>query len=88
MDWQARALEVVLLIEPKRGFKRGEFEALDDVAWATLVAELRAEAGADHAAVVATLRARVEQLDAVAAAEQRMKAAGVSDADIDALKGK
>jgi hypothetical protein len=44
MDWQGRASELINLIDPERSFKRGEFESMDDAAWATLVAELRAKA--------------------------------------------
>lgn len=44
MDWQGRASQLVNLIDPERPFRAGEFEALDDEAWATLVAELRGKA--------------------------------------------
>lgn len=44
MDWQARASQLVNLIDPLRSFKAGEFEALDDAAWAALVVELRGKA--------------------------------------------
>lgn len=44
MDWQGRASQLVNLIDPERSFGRGEFENLDDAAWASLVAELRAKA--------------------------------------------
>jgi hypothetical protein len=42
--WQGRASQLVSLIDPGRSFKAGEFEALDDAAWAALVAELRGKA--------------------------------------------
>lgn len=42
--WQARASQLVNLIDPGRSFKAGEFESLDDAAWAALVAELRGKA--------------------------------------------
>lgn len=44
MDWQARASQLINLIDPAKSFKAGEFEALDDKAWAALVAELRGKA--------------------------------------------
>lgn len=44
MDWQGRASQLVSLIDPERGFAAGEFESLDDKAWAALVAELRGKA--------------------------------------------
>jgi|GEM_PF-6055834 len=44
MDWQARASQLINLIDPTKSFKAGEFEALDDKAWAALVAELRGKA--------------------------------------------
>lgn len=47
MDWQGRASQLVNLIDPERGFKAGEFESLDDKAWAALVAELRGKALTD-----------------------------------------
>ena len=44
MDWQGRASQLINLIDPERSFRAGEFEALDDEAWATLVTELRGKA--------------------------------------------
>lgn len=44
MDWQGRASQLVNLIDPERGFAAGEFEKLDDAAWATLITELRNKA--------------------------------------------
>lgn len=43
-DWQGRCSALVNLIDPAKSFKAGEFEALDDKAWAALVAELRGKA--------------------------------------------
>lgn len=44
MDWQARSSQLVNLIDPQRSFKAGEFEKLDEAAWAALVQELRGKA--------------------------------------------
>lgn len=47
-DWQGRCSALVNLIDPLRSFKAGEFEKLDDAAWAALVAELRGKALTDE----------------------------------------
>lgn len=48
LAWQGRASQLVNLIDPERSFRAGEFEALDDKAWAALVAELRGKALTDE----------------------------------------
>ena len=85
MDWQGRASQLINLIDPERSFRAGEFEALDDSAWAALVLDLRAKAGTDHAAENATLRAQLVATSAKAAAEHAAKAAGLTDDQIAAL---
>lgn len=53
-DWQGRCSRLVALLLPERSFKAGEFEALDDVAWAALEADLRAAAQTDARLVLAS----------------------------------
>lgn len=86
MDWQGRASQLVNLIDPERSFKAGEFEALDDKAWAALVTELRGRAATDARVEANSLRQQLAANDAVFAAEQRLRAKGASDEDIAILK--
>lgn len=85
-DWQGRCSALVNLIDPLRRFAAGEFEALDDVAWAALVAELRGRAATDARVEANSLRQQLAANDAVFAAEQRLRAKGATDEDIAALK--
>lgn len=52
-DWQGRCSALVNLIDPLRSFKAGEFEALDDAAWAALVVELRGKALTNEKVIMA-----------------------------------
>lgn len=52
-DWQGRCSALVNLIDPERSFKAGEFENLDDAAWAALVAELRGKALTNEKVILA-----------------------------------
>ena len=87
MDWMARAAQLVNLIDPERGFKAGEFENLDTKDWAKLVASLRAIVGTDHALEATQLRAQLAVASAREAARQKALAAGLTQQEIEDLKG-
>jgi len=87
MDWMARAAQLVNLIDPERGFAAGEFENLDTQGWAKLVASLRVLAGTDHAREVATLRTQLAALSKREATRQKAIAAGLTEAEIEELRG-
>lgn len=87
MDWQGRASQLVNLIDPGRGFRAGEFESLDDTQWAALVTDLRAKAGADHAAEAATLRVQLAAASKHEAARQKALTAGLTQQEIEDLRG-
>lgn len=46
-NWQGRCSRLVALLLPDRSFKAGEFEKLDDPAWAALEADFRNAAKTD-----------------------------------------
>ena len=60
-DWQGRASQLINLIDPERSFRAGEFEAMDNEAWAALVAELRDKAKTDARLELAAQEAKVRQ---------------------------
>lgn len=79
MDWQGRCSALVNLIDPLRSFKAGEFEALDDAAWAALVAELRGKALTNEKIILA------QQAEAQKAADKQAALAKLSAKDREAL---
>lgn len=84
MDWQGRCSQLIALVLQRR-FAAGEFERLDDVAWAALVREVRDAVATDARVEVDKLRTTVAQLSAREAAHQKALAAGLTEAEINAL---
>jgi hypothetical protein len=84
MDWQDFASRLVALLLPRRGFAPGEFDAADKDA---LLAECRAAAATDTRSEVESLRAKLAIADAAFAAEQRLRALGATEQDIETLRG-
>lgn len=77
--WQGRASRLVNLIDPTRSFVAGEFENLDDTAWATLVAELRGKALTNEKVILA------QQVEAQKAADRQAALAKLNTKDREAL---
>ena len=82
-DWQARASQLINVIDPQRGFAAGEFENLTDEQWADLLVELRTLAGTDHAREAATLRAQLAAVSKREGARQKALAAGLTEQDLE-----
>ena len=87
MDWQAKFTQLVGVIDPTRSFPR-DFAWDDEATIDALIAGLRTHAKTDHQVEAESLRTQLAAVDTKYAAEQRLKAAGAKQADIDALKGK
>lgn len=87
MDWQDKFSQLVGIVDPTRSFPR-DFKWDDEATIDALIAGLRTHAKTDAQVELVTVKTRLAEKDAVYAAEQRLKAAGVKQADIDALKGK
>lgn len=85
MDWQGRCSQLIALILTGRTFGPGEFEWLDDDAWASLVRECRDAVATDARIEVSALREQLKQLSAREAARQKAIAAGLTEADLLAL---
>lgn len=79
MDWQARTSQLVNLIDPARSFEAGEFENLDDTAWAALVAELRGKALTNEKVILA------QQAEAQKAADRQAALAKLTAKEREAL---
>ena len=87
MDWQAKFSQLVSIVDPTRSFPP-DFKWDDEKTIDALIAELRTHAQTDAQVELSTVKASLAAKDAVYAAEQRLKKAGVKQSDIDALKGK
>ena len=87
MGWQAKFTQLVGIIDPTRSYP-ANFKWDDEATIDALISELRENAKTDHQVEAMNLRAQLAAKDAVYAAEQRLKAVGIKQSDIDTLKGK
>lgn len=79
MDWQARAAQLVDIIDPGRFFGPRVFENLDDAAWEALVVELRGKALTEEKLALA------RQAEAQKAADRQAALAKLTQKDRESL---